>query len=31
MDIAKVASCSTAVVRKVRRTLRESGKLPQAA
>lgn len=31
MDIAKRASCSTAVVRKVRHTLREAGKLPQAA
>jgi hypothetical protein len=31
MDIAKVASCSTAVVRKVRHSLREAGKLPQAA
>jgi hypothetical protein len=30
MDIAKVASCSTAVVRKVRHTLRESGKLQAA-
>lgn len=31
MDIAKRASCSTAVVRKVRRSLREAGKLPAAA
>ncbi len=31
MDIAKIASCSTAVVRKVRRNLRDAGKLPAAA
>jgi hypothetical protein len=31
MDIAQVASCSTAVVRKVRRTLREQGKLQAPA
>jgi hypothetical protein len=31
MEIAKRASCSTAVVRKVRAALRESGKLPESA
>jgi hypothetical protein len=31
MDIAKVASCSTAVVRKVRRSLRDQGKLQAPA
>ncbi len=30
MEIAKRASCSTAVVRKVRAALREAGKLPES-
>ena len=30
MEIAKRASCSTAVVRKVRASLREAGKLPES-